>query len=209
MGMDGDWCSLQEIGPLSQLKDLTLFGLENVSAGPLAEKASISSKDHLSYLELNWSNSRFMGLRDENERQQQQQTVEEVLEKLHPPSSMEDLNIQGYFGRKLLPNWMMASATWAFKSLRYLRLEDFPCCTELPDGLCRLPSLEALHIENAPAIRRVGPEFQSPSSLVARSAVAFPHLTFLRLADLCEWEEWDWEEQGEDEILNHVDKMFR
>ena len=78
-------------------------------------------------------------------------------------------------------------------------------CTQLPDGLCQLPSLELLSINDAPAIKSVGPEFQSPSSLAvgggidvtARSVVTFPNLSFLRLNGLSEWEEWDWEEESE------------
>ena len=64
MGGTG-WCSLEEIGPFSRLSKLTLHGLENVPASSSAEMAMISSKEHIDYLELNWSSSRFMGLRDE------------------------------------------------------------------------------------------------------------------------------------------------
>ncbi|WVZ48876.1 hypothetical protein U9M48_000271 [Paspalum notatum var. saurae] len=190
---DGDWCSLEDIGPLTQLRNLTLYGLENVVASSLAEMKMISTKEHLGYLELHWSNSRWITLRDEIGKQGQQQDVEEVIEKLHPPCSIQRLFIVGYFGRRL-PNWVMVQATWAFKSLRYLTLRDLPCCTQLRDGLCLLPCLEFLSITGAPAIEKIGPEFQSPSSL---SVASFPFLTTLHLGGLCEWKEWEWEEQGE------------
>ena len=101
----------------------------------------------------------------------------------------------------------MVQAAWDFKSLRFLMLKDLPCCTRLPDGLRRLPTLESLHIEDAPAIKCVGPEFQSPSSLAVGGGIisatrfvpAFPNLTRINLEGFTEWEEWDWEEQGEDE----------
>ncbi|XP_066338848.1 putative disease resistance RPP13-like protein 1 [Miscanthus floridulus] len=152
-----------------------------------------------------------MGLRDETNKQQQQRVVEEVIEKLSPPSSIRHLYMEGYFGSRL-PNWMMVPATCGFKSLRILRMDKLHYCTQLPDGLCQLPSLETLAIYNAPTIRSVGPEFQSPSPLAvgggidvtARSVVTFPNLTFLRLAGLCEWEEWEWEEQGEDATVDAV-----
>ncbi|XP_066342289.1 putative disease resistance protein RGA4 [Miscanthus floridulus] len=71
------WCSLEEIGPLSQLRELTLHGLENVPASSSAGMAMISSKEHLHLLALYWSSSGFMGLRDETNKQQQQRVVEE------------------------------------------------------------------------------------------------------------------------------------
>ncbi|RCV39767.1 hypothetical protein SETIT_8G249100v2 [Setaria italica] len=195
MDMDGGWCSLEEIGPLSKLIRLSLHGLEDVSASSLAEMARISSKEHLEYLALYWS-SGCMELRDEIEKQQQQQVVEEVLEKLCPPPRIHHLYIKGYFGRTL-PNWMMVVEACAFKSLSILSLQDLPCCTKLPDGLCRIPSLKSLVIEDAPAIKSVGSEFQASSSS-STASTSFPNLTHLSMEGLCEWEEWEWEEQTVD-----------
>ena len=55
MDMDGHgtWCSLEEIGSISQLTHHTLHGLEKLAASSLAEMTTIiSSKEHLDYLEL-------------------------------------------------------------------------------------------------------------------------------------------------------------
>ncbi|TKW02736.1 hypothetical protein SEVIR_8G259500v4 [Setaria viridis] len=204
MDMDGGWCSLEEIGPLSKLKRLGLHGLEDVSASSLAETAKISSKEHLEYMHLRWSSSGFMELRDEIKKQQQQEVVEEVLEKLCPPPRIDHLHIQGYFGRTL-PNWMMVVEACAFKSLSILCLLYLPCCTKLPDGLRRLPSLKTLAIMDAPAIKSIGSEFQASSSsstvgggVTESTSAAFPNLTHLGLEGLCEWEEWEWEEQTVD-----------
>jgi Leucine-rich repeat (LRR) protein len=195
----GSWCSLQELAPLSQLRQLTLQGLEKVPASWMAEKAQISSKGHLSYLEFNYSSAG-----DGEVEQQRQQSViqEEVLEKLYPPtSSLENLTVEGGYAGRKLPNWMHAPASAAdFKSLRFLTLENLPCCTQLPEGLCCLPCLELLIIEDAPTVKRIGPEFQAPSSLPARDtsvvvALApppFPKMRELALVGLCEWEEWEW-----------------
>ncbi|KAG2563230.1 hypothetical protein PVAP13_8KG325502 [Panicum virgatum] len=160
------WCSLQELAPLSQLRDLILHGLEKVPACWMPEKAMISSKAHLNYLKLNYTNhsaskhttTEPCGDQEANEKQQQQ---EEVLEKLCPPTCIENLHVSGRYVGCHLPNWMCAPASAEFKSLRYLTLQDLPCCTHLPDGLRCLPSLESLFIKNAPAVKRIGPEFQA------------------------------------------------
>ncbi|WVZ48866.1 hypothetical protein U9M48_000263 [Paspalum notatum var. saurae] len=201
------WCNLQELAPLSQLSGLSICGLEKVSASWMAEKAMISTKSHLSYLKLKYNNTNehTAGPCGEAEQQKQQQSVmEEVLEKLRPPTCLETLIMEGGYVGRQLPNWISASASAAdFKSLRYLQLANLPCCTQLPDGLCCLPSLELLTIEDARSIKRVGPEFQVPSSLAAGASTAtlapFPKLKTIQLGGLQEWEEWEWndfEEQG-------------
>ena len=110
MDMDGHgtWCSLEEIGSISQLTHHTLHGLEKLAASSLAEMTTIiSSKEHLDYLELHWSSSGCVGPRDRMVKQQQE--AEEVVGKLCPPSSIRHLIIEGYFGCHL-PNWMMVQA---------------------------------------------------------------------------------------------------
>ncbi|XP_066342300.1 uncharacterized protein [Miscanthus floridulus] len=120
------WCSLEEIGPLSQLRKLSLHGLENVPASSSAGMAMVSSKEHLDYFLLKWSSIGFMELRDEINKQQQQRVVEES------PSSLA-----------------------------------------VGGGI-----------------------------VTTGSVVGFPNLATLRLAGLCEWEEWEWEEQGEDATVD-------
>jgi Leucine-rich repeat (LRR) protein len=192
------WCSLQELAPLSQLRQLTLHGLEKVPASWMAEKALISNKGHLSYLEFNYNS---VGGGEAEQQRQQSVTQEEVLEKLCPPtSSLENLSVNGGYAGRQLPNWMHAPASAAdFKSLRFLMLENLPCCTQLPGGLCCLPCLELLVIEDAPTIKRIGLDFQAPSFLPAGETVVvalaqppFPKLRDLQLKGLCEWEEWEW-----------------
>jgi hypothetical protein len=206
MDMDpsSSWCSLQELAPLSQLRELTLYGLEKVQDIQMAEKAMISSKRHLEYLELNYSASGHtigIGRSSEAEQQQQQTITMEVLENLCPPTGIENLRvIGGYIGRQL-PNWMHAPAMAHIKSLRYLTLENMPSCTQLPDGLCCLQSLESLHIRDAPAIKHIGPQFQASSPLAAGSSTVisapFPKLKELYLDGLLEWEEWEWNDREE------------
>jgi Leucine-rich repeat (LRR) protein len=96
------WCSLQELAPLSQLRQLTLHGLEKVPASRMAEKAFISSKGNLSYLWLNYNS-----VAGGEAEQQRQKSVnqEEVLEKLYSPtSSLENLSVRGGYAGGQLPN---------------------------------------------------------------------------------------------------------
>jgi hypothetical protein len=163
----------------------------------MAEMAMINSKRHLGYLQLSYSASGhtiWTGDREAGQHNKQQCVIEEVLEKLCPPTCIENFTLKGYVGRQLpnwtlskkkLPNWMCAPASVDFKSLRYLWLENLPCCIHLPDGLCCLPNLELLAIDDAPAIKHVGPQFQVSSSLAAGASAAisapFPKLRELFL----------------------------
>ena len=50
--VEGDWCSLEELGPLNRLKSLDIRGLKNVSYSTFAIKVKLGEKVHLSYLRL-------------------------------------------------------------------------------------------------------------------------------------------------------------
>uniref|UniRef100_M8BKP7 Disease resistance protein RGA2 n=1 Tax=Aegilops tauschii TaxID=37682 RepID=M8BKP7_AEGTA len=199
--VDGDWCSLEELGPLSFLEDLEFDGLENITDSSSAAKAKLGDKVHLTSLFLNCGSIlEDDGLIKEEDcvSEEKQQQIEKVFEELCPPPRLENLDIKGYFGR-WLPRWMMSSSAVALKSLRILFITDLACCKQLPDGLCQLPYLEFIQINRAPAIKRVGPEFTQsyhqhsprPSQMVA----AFPRLEKIKLIGMVEWEEWEWEEQ--------------
>ncbi|KAE8807326.1 putative disease resistance RPP13-like protein 1 [Hordeum vulgare] len=193
--VDGDWCSLEELGPLSRLKILTLYRLENITDSSSATKAKLGEKVHLADLSL-YCASRLGddGMIKEEEKQQ----IKQVFDELCPPPRLEYLVISGYFSGSL-PRWMMSSSAVPLNNLRILFIIDLACCTQLPDGLCQLPYLEFIQIFRAPAVKRVGPEFMQsyqhynprPSQMVA----AFPRLHEMHLIRMLEWEEWEWDEQ--------------
>ncbi|KAL6653867.1 hypothetical protein ACP70R_008791 [Stipagrostis hirtigluma subsp. patula] len=128
----GDWCSLEELGPLSQLRDLAIKGLENVSVTSFATKARLIAKEHLTYLTLGCS-SRLgddgLVSKEGSASEEEQGHIEEVFDKLCPPPCIESLDIGGYFGQRL-PRWMTSSrAVVTLKFLRFLTMDDLAFCT--------------------------------------------------------------------------------
>jgi Leucine-rich repeat (LRR) protein len=189
--MDGNWCSLDELGPLSHLKVLILCNLENVSASSFAANARLGEKMHLTKLSMQCtSRLGHDGLVKEKEgvSEEEQRVIEKVFDELYPPSSVEYLDIQGYFGQEL-PSWMMSTSTVPLNNLMNLVFFDLSCCTQLPNGLCQLPYLQLLQVKRAPCIKRVGTEF------LRDAAIPFPRLNEIFLIGMVEWEEWEWEEQ--------------
>ncbi|KAF7044681.1 hypothetical protein CFC21_053877, partial [Triticum aestivum] len=198
--MSGDWCSLEELGPLSQLRNIGLMGLQNVSAASFSMKARLSEKKYLHMLELCCSSLRPIdgGLVKDDFSERDQSIIEEVFRELCPPPSIEDIHINGYFGRHL-PRWIMRTAITPLGSLRLLTLDFLACCTQLPDGLSQLPCLELLKVDQAPMIKLVGPEFVQPYNHHAhpssQALATFPRLHEMILSRMEKWEEWEWEEE--------------
>ncbi|KAM3215645.1 hypothetical protein ACQJBY_067590 [Aegilops geniculata] len=189
--MDGDWCSLDELGPLSQLMVLGLIQLENVHAASFAANARLCEKMHLTDLSLHCTSKLGDdGLVKEKEgvSEEEQQRIEKVLDKLCPPHGVEYLEITGYFGRQL-PSWMMSTSMVPLNNLTAIFFDDLACCTQLPDGLCRLPNLQVLQVRRAPCIKHVGTGF------LQAAAASFPRLNKMILVGMVVWEEWEWEEQ--------------
>ncbi|XP_047080685.1 putative disease resistance protein RGA1 [Lolium rigidum] len=197
---DGDWCSLEELGPLYQLTDIEIEGLDNITAPSFAAKAKLGEKVHLINLSLSW-HSRLGDdgkIKEEDSvSEEEQEKTEKVFDELCPPSNLNCLSISGYFGRRL-PTWMVSSLDVSLKTLRILTIADLACCALLPNGLCQLQYLEFIQIIRAPAIKRVGLEFlqsnHHQSLPPSHVAVAFPKVHEMILAGMVEWEEWNWVE---------------
>ncbi|KAF7099233.1 hypothetical protein CFC21_100894 [Triticum aestivum] len=189
--MDGDWCSLDELGPLSQLRLLGLYQLENVSAASFAANARLAEKIHLNELFLYCTSILGPdGLAKEkgSVSEEEQHRIKKVFDALCPPPNVEKIDIDGYFGQQL-PSWMMSRSRAPLNNLKFLLLRNLACCTQLPSGLCQLPYLQHLHVVGAPCIRRIGTEF------LQAVGAPFPRLNRLSLSGMVEWEEWEWEEQ--------------
>ncbi|TVU04014.1 hypothetical protein EJB05_50430, partial [Eragrostis curvula] len=194
---DGEWCSLEELGSLSRLSELVIHGLEAVlpcGGSSAAAKAKLHDKQQLQQLQLVWNNPR----EEEDNSDAVLQRVEEVIDQLRPSRHLERVNIKNYLGRRG-PGWLTAAGAADLNSLIGLQMKGLPFCTQLPDGLCQLPSLEFLTIDFAPSISRVGPEFaQRRQQNLMMMASSFPRLQYLRFMGLANWEEWVWDEAKDD-----------
>ncbi|XBI42609.1 hypothetical protein VPH35_126919 [Triticum aestivum] len=189
--MDGDWCSLDELGSLSQLRLLSLYQLENVSAASFAANARLAEKIPLNELLLYCTSIQGPdGLAKEkgSVSEEEQRKIKNVFDALCPPPNVEKIDIDGYFGRQL-PSWTMSRSRVPLNNLKFLLLHNLVCCTQPPSGLCQLPYLQHLQVVGAPCIRRVGTEF------LQAVGAPFLRLNSLSLSGMVEREEWEWEEQ--------------
>jgi hypothetical protein len=193
--MDCDHCSLEELGPLSQLTELRIKFLENVVSSSSSIQAKLGGKNRLRYLPLcctsRLGDDSVLVKQEEGFSEKEKRQIEEVFDELCPPLCLEKLTMHGYFGQRL-PSWMMPTAVTPLRSLRILMMYDLPCCTEFPSGISELPCLEILLINRAPAIKYVGPEFLQRNNQVG---VMFPRMQKLYFVGMVEWEEWEWEER--------------
>uniref|UniRef100_A0ACD5Y0N1 Uncharacterized protein n=1 Tax=Avena sativa TaxID=4498 RepID=A0ACD5Y0N1_AVESA len=207
--MDDGWCSLDELGPLSQLRYLELVQLENVSDASSAANARLGEKIHLINLFLRCTSrlGHDVLVNEKGVSDEEHQRIEKVFDELCPPSSVEWFLINGYFGHQL-PSWLMSTSTTAFNNLKSLILRNLPCCTELPNRLCQLPCLEYFQMLGAPCIRCIGTGF------LQAAADPFPWLKTMDLQEMEEWVEWEWEKNVQamprlEQLLLHTCKLRR
>ncbi|KAG1347798.1 putative disease resistance protein RGA3 [Cocos nucifera] len=200
------WCTIEELRSFSCFTDLSIGRLERTSSSSEARAAQLGSKPKLRSLELSCT----PGLQPSEEETRR---IEEVFEELHPPPSLEELQILYYFGREF-PKWMAEtspSASIIFPNLRRLYLHGKYCEPLPPCGL--LPNLEYLSIWNAASIIDVGPEFSVGTSStgsgggragVDASKYAFPRLETLVFRCFPNWQEWHWDRTQAMPCLNYL-----
>ncbi|KAJ1256560.1 hypothetical protein BS78_K007800 [Paspalum vaginatum] len=142
--VDGEWCSLQELGTLSHLRDLALLGLEAVPDASLAAEAKLHSKEQLRNLWVTVGEKIVVAEPAAVEWEAADcQRVEEVFDQLCPPCNLEGLFIFSFIGRRP-PRWMCTYGAVDLDSLTGLEMISLPFCTQLPNGLCRLPTWRTL-----------------------------------------------------------------
>uniref|UniRef100_A0A0E0M7B6 Uncharacterized protein n=1 Tax=Oryza punctata TaxID=4537 RepID=A0A0E0M7B6_ORYPU len=189
--------TLEDVGPLLQLRKLKLKGLENAPSTSAA-LAKLRTKGRLTSLELLCTSDE---TKEANFTAQQEQ-IKEVFDQLCPPKCLEELTIGGYYG-DTLPGWIKMPAADIFKDLRRLNLQNLVSCIQLSDGLGQLPNLDFFVVDGAPCIKQIGHclffeqgQRNMDTNKSSRHA-AFPKLHELHLKGMMEWEEWTWEKHVE------------
>lgn len=184
---------LEELGPLSQLRQLHMIKLEGAAPPCSSRDSLLTDKKHLKFLELCCS-----------EPTNEAYTVEDVsnigkiFEELTPPRNLEELVILGFFGWRY-PTWL---DTTHLCSLKLLKLEACRFCEQLPP-LGQLPNLACLQIAGATTVTKIGPEFLGFGVLgnlgSTEDVVAFPKLEYLTIRCLPNWDEWSFFSEEEEE----------
>uniref|UniRef100_A0A7N2LL13 Disease resistance protein RGA3 n=1 Tax=Quercus lobata TaxID=97700 RepID=A0A7N2LL13_QUELO len=191
---DREGCKFGELKNLNQLRGtLRINGLENVVDVGEVQNAQLKKKIHLRGLVLRFSP--LDSLEDEEDIRRIENDIL-VLNALEPPPHLQDLEIGGYMGNIIYPNWMMSCTT--LKRLQLLwcvKLEHLP-------SLGQLPFLEVLKISWLLNVKKVGDEFLGIEDSKNKKDydIIFPNLKSLEFWDLDNWEEWiGMGETGEEE----------
>lgn len=191
------YCTLEDVGPLSQLRKLKLKGLENAPSKSAA-LAELGTKSRLTCLELWCSNDE---TKDAIVTVEQEQ-IKELFDLLRPAECLEELTIGGYYG-DTVPDWIKMPEAAIFKDLRRLNLQNLVSCIQLPDGLGQLPNLDFFVVDDAPCIKQIGHCLlfeqgqRNMDNKKGSRHVAFPKLHELHLKGMMEWNEWTWEKHVE------------
>ncbi|KAM3303144.1 hypothetical protein P3S67_014174 [Capsicum chacoense] len=165
---------------------LSILELQNVVDRREALKANMREKNHVEKLSLKWSES----------DADNSQTERDILDELHPHSSIKELQISGYRGTQF-PNWL--ADPLFLKLLVELSLSNCKDCFSLP-ALGQLPCLKFLSIRDMHRITEVTEEFYgSPPS-----KKPFNSLEKLEFAEMPEWKQWHVLGNGEFPALQNL-----
>jgi NB-ARC domain len=172
--------SLDELAPLLELRNLVFENMKTVSNSTMARLANLNRKLHLKHLTFEYHGQNV-----------EKETLEDVLNELSPPSCLEHLTIDGYYGCKL-PSWLNIGTN--LQNLRYLNLKY--CAHFQFLALGHLPYLEFLHVKGAHSVVSVGTEF-----LGDNNSLSFPSLQRLIFEGMLNWKIWQWE-KGQEAMHN-------
>ncbi|URD73479.1 NB-ARC domain [Musa troglodytarum] len=196
--------SLEELGSLQELRDLSIYKLKRarLEAQPRSHTSGLKGNKKLKNLRLNWASTS----KSDDCREEFLERIAKVLDvALQPPSSVVSLELYDFLSLRY-PSWMASASISSFlPNLSRLGLFNCNRWTLLPP-LGKLPSLEFLEIVDAHAVTTIGPEFlgceghdrERNSNLPSSSSSPptrqlFPKLRQLKLLNMDNMEVWDWE----------------
>ncbi|KAJ0974361.1 hypothetical protein J5N97_016326 [Dioscorea zingiberensis] len=206
-GVDGDdrvqeGCDLGELQSLNNLRRITIKELERAKEG----SSVFSTKQRLKLLQLSCTpQSKRENLQAYTE--QETSRIEQVFDGLCPPSCLEELRINGFFGSRY-PSWMSSTSVHTcLADLINLVLFDCTSCPRLP-SLGQLPHLKYLKIHGATAVVSIGDEFLGSGVKQGnrKRPTAFPKLEYLIMRNMPNWEEWSL--TGEDNNEKESSKLL-
>ncbi|KAJ0974335.1 hypothetical protein J5N97_016300 [Dioscorea zingiberensis] len=190
-GDDGDGrvqegCDLGELQSLNNLRIITIKELERAKEGAPV----LSTKRRLKLLVLSCTpQSERENLQAYTE--QEISRIEHVFDELCPPSCIENLEINGFFGSRY-PSWMSSiSVHTSLADMLHLNLVNCTSCPCLP-SLGQLPHLKYLRIDGSTAVVSIGHEFLGSGVKQGnrKPPIAFPKLEYLYMWNMPNWEEW-------------------
>ncbi|KAK4566178.1 hypothetical protein RGQ29_002413 [Quercus rubra] len=178
----GTGFQIEELGCLNQLKGkLDIHRLEHVKDKEASRNAKLVEKARVYELRFYWSEER-----DDNHNND-----EEVLEGLQPHRYLKSLTIDGFGGEKF-PSWMLTSHDARDGFLLYLiniRLIGCKKCEVLPT-LGLLPCLRDLVISGMDNVTSIGTEFYGNYNDGGYDKILFPCLKSLQLWSMRNLVEW-------------------
>uniref|UniRef100_A0A0D9XLB2 NB-ARC domain-containing protein n=1 Tax=Leersia perrieri TaxID=77586 RepID=A0A0D9XLB2_9ORYZ len=159
---------IRELANLNDLHgELLISGLEHINDVEEAAHAHLDSKEFLQKIGLSWSGSN--------------KHDEQIMERLKPPTTIEDLTISGYAGMAC-PRWLSSPD---YEKLITLHLYDFKSCTVVP-CVGQLPLLEKLSIKGWDGLVSM-----NCSKFCGRNTACFRSLKKLHLERLDRLYRWD------------------
>ncbi|KAL3507449.1 hypothetical protein ACH5RR_032831 [Cinchona calisaya] len=169
---------IEQLKSLNNLSGkLEIRNIELVKGQEEAESANLTRKSNIHELRLSWGNDR-----SENENKDNQ-----VLEGLQPHPNVKGLKIENFLGDQI--------STWIGKLDKLVELELRYCkkCKELPT-LGNIPFLRSLRLKGLESLTSIGPSFYGGSTNIHASSQGskklFPALLRLYLTDMTNLTEW-------------------
>jgi len=135
-----------------------------------ARSIKLAGKDRMEILELNWTKDVDRFVEDI-----------EVLGELVPPTTLEELKIDGYNSVRF-PEWFVGNIAFHLPNLVLISMSDFPKCNSLPP-LGQLPILKFLNLKRMNGISEINWD-------LCGSRQAFPRLEYFKLCKMESLKVW-------------------